>query len=79
MTVKWKKNTVQTKGYEIQYSLKKNMKSAKTILIRKNKKGSVKIRGLKSKKKYYVRIRTYQIHGETYKSKWSGVKGVKIK
>mgnify|MGYP001013257920 CR=1 FL=1 len=62
VTVKWKKQTKQTAGYEIQYSTssKFTKKTTKTAKATKNSMTSKKITKLKAKKKYYVRIRTYQ-------------------
>ena len=62
VTVKWKKQTKQTAGYEIQYSTssKFTKKTTKTVKVTKNSTTSKKIKKLKAKKKYYVRIRTYQ-------------------
>ncbi len=62
ITVKWKKQAKQTAGYELQYSTssKFTKKTTKTVKIAKNKVTSKKIAKLKAKKKYYVRIRTYQ-------------------
>ncbi len=80
ITVNWSKQTLQTTGYEIQYSTKKNFKSAKTIAIKKNKTVSKKITGLKGKTKYYVRIRTYKAVGKTkIYSAWSSAKSVTTK
>ena len=61
-TVKWKKKSGIT-GYQIQYSTnsKFNKKNSKTIKIKQAKKISKKITGLKSSKKYYVRVRTYKV------------------
>ena len=74
-TVKWKKKSGIT-GYQIQYSTNsKFKKNKKSIKIKKAKTTSKKISKLKSNKKYYVRIRTYQ--GKKY-SKWSKVKSIKI-
>jgi len=80
-TVKWKKQTSQTKGYEIQYSLKKNFASGKkTVKIKKTKTTSKTIKKLKKKKVYYVRVRTYAKAGGTMLySDWSPVKKVKTK
>lgn len=79
-TVKWKKQASQTTGYQIQYSLKSNFSGSKTTTISKNSTVSKKIKGLKSKKNYYVRIRTYKkVNGKTYYSAWSGAKKVKTK
>jgi len=77
---KWKKQTSQTTGYQIQYSTNKNFKSAKTVTVSKNKTTSKTISKLKAKKKYYVRIRTYKTVGKTkYYSSWSKVKSVTTK
>ena len=80
-TVKWKKQATQTTGYQIQYSTNKNFKSGnKTLTINSNKTVSKKISKLKSKKTYYVRIRTYKaISGTKYYSTWSKAKAVKTK
>ena len=84
--VKWKKQRKQTTGYEIQYSTGRKFakKTTKKVMIKSNKKVSHKISGIKPKKKYYVRIRTYRttkINGRTAKvySRWSGVRSVKTK
>lgn len=75
-TVKWKKQTRQTNGYQIQYATKKNFKKAKTVTVSKNKTTSQKITKLTAKKEYYVRIRTYKtvkVKGKSTKlySGWS--------
>jgi hypothetical protein len=81
MTVKWKKQTSQTTGYQIQYSTTKDFSSGnKTITIKKNKTTSRTIKKLKSGKTYYVRVRTYKTKsGVKYYSSWSDVKSVKVK
>lgn len=79
-TVKWKKQTSQTTGYEIQYSLKKSFKDAVTKTINKNKTTSATYKNLKTKKTYYVRIRTYKkVSGKNIYSSWSKVKSIKTK
>lgn len=80
-TVKWKKQTTGTTGYQIQYSTDKNFKkSCKTITVSKNKTTSKTVSKLKAKKKYYVRIRTYKtISGKKYYSSWSSAKSVTTK
>ena len=79
-TAKWKKNTEQTTGYQLQYSLKKSFKSAKTVKIKSNKTAKLTVKKLKSKKTYYVRLRTYKKVGtKTYASAWSKEKTVKTK
>ena len=79
--LKWKKQTTQTKGYQIQYSTNKNFKSGnKIVTITNNKTTSKKITGLKENKNYYVRIRTYKtVNGTKYYSSWSKAKTVRTK
>lgn len=70
----WKKVS-GTKGYQIQISTKKNFKGAKTISIKPSK-TSYKASKLRSKQKYYIRIRAYKTYkdakGKTKKvyGKW---------
>ena len=84
-TVRWKKLTTKMpakriSGYQIQYSEKPNFSKSKIKKISGYKKTNVTIKKLKSKKKYYVRIRTIlKSGGKTYYSNWSGSKGVKAK
>ena len=79
-TVTWKKQATQTTGYEIQYSLKKNFKKAKTYTVKKNKTTKATIKKLKGGKTYYVRIRTYKtVKGKKYRSAWSSAKKIKVK
>ena len=87
MTVKWKKlsrkqlNKAGKVKIEIQYSLKKNfpMEQTKSKFVSRTK-TSAKIKSLKSKKTYYVRIRTVRtINGVKHVSKWSKTKKVKVK
>jgi hypothetical protein len=78
----WKKVTAKgIKGYEIQCSTDKDFKKdIKTVNIKKTKTTATKIKKLKSKKKYYVRIRTYKKSGsDKVYSNWSKVKSVKVK
>ena len=75
---KWKKQSTQTKGYQIQYSTDSKFKSGnKTVTVNKNSTTKKTISKLKAKKKYYVRIRTYKTVGkQKYYSDWS--KSVKV-
>ncbi len=76
----WKKQSKQTSGYQLQYSLKKGFKGAKTITVKKVKTVKKTVKKLKANKKYYVRIRTFKtINGKKYCSSWSSPKSVKIK
>ena len=85
MTVKWKKQTARMPkaritGYQIRYSLKSSMKKSKMVKVKGYKKTSKKIKKLKSKKKYYVQIRTYTVvKGKAYYSPWSKKKAVKVR
>ena len=78
MTVSWKKKTAQISGYQIQFSLFKSFKNSKKVTVKSTKTSKRKIKGLKAKKKYFVRIRTYKTVGDKkYYSEWSGTKEVK--
>ena len=84
--MKWRKQTSQTTGYQIQYSTSRKFakKTTKEVLVKKNKTISTSIVNLKAKKKYYVRIRTYKtvkVNGKSIKlySEWSKVKKVTVK
>lgn len=64
-------------GYQIKYSVKKNMKKAKTVTT---KKVSNKVKKLGAKKKYYVQVRAYKtVNGKKIFSSWSKVKSIKTK
>lgn len=80
-TVKWAKESPQVTGYQIQYCTSKSFSSGvKSKYITSYKTTSKKITGLKSKKTYYVRIRTYKtVSGTKYYSSWSSIKNVKTK
>ena len=78
-TVKWSKVSSAT-GYQIQYSTNKKFKKSSLSTIRKRTATSSKVRSLRGKKKYYVRIRTYKkVGGTTYYSAWSSAKAVTTK
>lgn len=84
LTVKWKKQAIQTTGYQIQYATSSKFKDAKTVTVSKNKTISKTISKLKAKKKYYVRIRSYKtikMNGKSAKlySAWSKVRTGKTK
>ena len=56
-----------------------SMKKAKTLTV-KDSATRATLKELVSKKKYYVRIRTYKVvSGKKYYSKWSSKKSVKIR
>lgn len=79
--VEWTKKTKQVTGYQVQCSTDKSFKkNTNTVTVKKNSITSAKLTKLKSKKKYYVRVRTYKtVDGKKYCSKWSKVKTVKTK
>ena len=73
VNVSWKRVT-GAKGYQVQYSQKKNFAGAKTMKVSGGKKVKAIVKKLKSKKTYYFRVRA--IAGKTT-GKWSAVKKVK--
>ena len=84
-SVKWKKQSSQTSGYQVQYSTNSKFKKGnKAVTITKNKTTSRKISKVKARKKFYVRVRTYKnvkVGKKTVKlySGWSRAKSVKTK
>lgn len=85
-SVKWKKQTSQTTGYELQYSTNRNFTKKTTKTVRISKSGTISraVTKLTAKKKYYVRIRTYKtvkISGKSTRlySAWSKAKTVTTK
>lgn len=81
-TVKWKKQTKQVSGYQVQYSTSKKFtaKTTKVKTIKSYKTTSKKVTKLKKKKTYYTRVRTYKtVKGTKYYSGWSKAKSVKTK
>lgn len=76
-TVSWTKKAYS--GYQIRYSLKSSMKSATYKSVSASK-TSLKVKKLKTRKKYYVQIRTYKtVDGKKCYSTWSSAKKVKTK
>ena len=79
LTVSYKKVAKAT-GYQVQYSLKSNFKSAKTVKINKNTITKTTIKKLTSNKKYYVRVRSYVVQNKkTTYSSWTKSKNAKTK
>ena len=75
----WTKDKNVT-GYQIQYDVKSDLKSAKSTYVKTNTTYKKTISGLKAKKTYYVRVRSYKtVGGVKYYGSWSGVKSVKTK
>ena len=68
LTVKWKKQAKQLSGYQIQIATNKSFTKGKKLITVKGKNtASKKIKNLKAKKKYYVRVRTYKNIEEYYR------------
>lgn len=79
-TVKWKKQTTQTTGYQIQYSTSSKFADAQTVTVSKNTSTSKTVSKLKGDKEYYVHIRTYKaVNGKIIYSAWSKAKAVTTK
>ena len=79
LTAVWK-TVASVDGYVVQVSLKKNFKKKMTYTVKNQSTSEKTATGLKSKKKYYVRVRAYKkINGKKKYSKWSNVKAVKVK
>ena len=80
LIVNWKKAASVT-GYQIQYSTSKAFKSGNKAVTVKGASAVTKtISKLSSKKRYYVRIRSYKtVGGKNYYSAWSAVKNAVIK
>ena len=77
--VSWKKDK-KASGYEITYSTKKSFKGKKTIVVKNNKTTSKIVKKLTSKKKYFVKVRSYKQVGKTKTyGAYSKVKTVKVK
>ncbi|MDD6567332.1 MAG: fibronectin type III domain-containing protein [Eubacteriales bacterium] len=79
-TVTWAKVS-GVKGYQIQYSTDKKFKNNnKSVTVNKQKTTKTTVKKLKSKKTYFVRVRTYKIvNGKKVYSSWSKVKSIKTK
>ena len=86
LTIKWNKVTTKMSkgyitGYQIQIATDKNFtQNKKTYTVKGYNMSGKKLTGLKSKKTYYVRIRTYKtVSSVNYYSSWSSVRGIKTK
>lgn len=69
-------------GYIVDYSTSKKFTKKTTKSVKVNSTGALKkkITGLKSGKKYYVRVRAFNVvEGKTVYSKYTAVKSVKVK
>jgi len=81
VTVKWAKVAKEATGYEVMVATnKKFTQGKKTATIKKAKTITKKMTGLKAKKTYYVKVRSYKtVKGVKYYSAWSAVKTCKTK
>ena len=85
LTAKWTKlsakNRKKVTGFQVQIATNKTFtKNAKIYTVKGKAKTSKKIKSLKSKKTYYVRVRTYKsTDGVKTVGKWSAVKKIKTK
>lgn len=79
ITVKWSKDNTAS-GYELQYSTSPKFYKSKTVTVNVAKIGAVSktVSNLKSKKKYYVRVRSYKtVNSVKYYGAWSEKQYVK--
>jgi len=76
----WSEQSTNTAGYQIRYSLMSSMSKAKSVKVANKTTTSKTISKLKSGKKYYFQIRTYnKVGSKSYYSSWSSKKSVKVK
>lgn len=77
--VTWTKDSGVT-GYQVMYGTKSDLSDGKSVDITSNTKGKKTVKGLKAKKTYYVKVRSYKNVGNSkYYGAWSDVKKVKTK
>ena len=84
VTVRWKKipkrNRRKIKGVEIQISKDAGFRNIVKTAVCGSYRTSKRISGLRSGKKYYIRVRTYKvIKGQKHVSGWSAVRSLKVK
>ena len=78
-TTTWKK-TGGNSGWQVQYSTNKKFRSGVRTVNLKSRNTKLTVRKLRSRKNYYVRVRSYKKVGkQTWYSGWSNVKCIKIK
>ena len=76
----WTKSKGGVTGYQVQIAMNKKFTKGKVSYIVKASAAAKTIKGLKSKKTYYARVRAYKIVVKTkYFGAWSAVKSVKCK
>ena len=72
-----KRKIFGAKGYQIQYATNKKFKKAKKVTTKTTAKT---IKKMSSKKKYFVRVRSYNlVNGKKTYGKWSAVKSTVVK
>ena len=80
VNARWMAQKTQTTGYEIQFSTAPTFKYIHTIKVGSNKQTTTVIKNLKSKRTYYVRMRTYKAVGKVrYYSSWTHTRKVTTK
>lgn len=78
ITLKWEKSG-NVSGYQVSYALKSNFSGAKSKNLAARS-STVTLNNLKSRKYYYLRIRSYQnVDGKKYYSDWSNAGKIKVK
>ena len=78
-TTTWKK-TGGNSGWQVQYSTNKKFRSGVRTVNLKADNTKLTVRKLRSRKNYYVRIRSYKkVRKQTWYSGWSNVKRVRIR
>ena len=70
----------KAQGYEVRYSLKKNMKSSKKVKVKNSWTTTREFKKLKAGKKYYVQVRGYKKDsaGKYVYGKWSASASIKL-
>lgn len=79
ITIQWKKRN-DASGYQIQYALDKAFTKGKKVKNAKGTAKSIKIKGLKQKATYYIRVRAYKkVSGNKVYGAWSNKVKCKVK
>ena len=79
ITVSWKK-IKGAKGYVVVCARNKDMMNNKKVTVKKGSKTTATVKGLKSKKNYYVKVRAYKtVDGERVYGSYSKAVKVKVK
>lgn len=79
ITVKWKKQSVQTTGYQIEYRCSGKNSTAKVVNIKSSATIQKVLSNLVDNKDYYIKIRTYKkVYDTMYYSAWSSQKKIYV-